>query len=203
MKRTVPHQHRILAERSWARGGPSPGEDVSRGRLGCPTCPRVDAAGGPRADTRPPPIQQPPSSQRSESRPLNSAARACRRPRQGRRGHPRRRKRLPAEGQPERPRKTSSARAKRRRRAAPHPATPRAGRRCKGGPNSHKKHSKDAGRRLEGQRRLRQRPRLRGREIHERRDPGPDRFSNTHGRRPPLARARSKRWPKRRPRRRV
>ena len=138
MKRTVPHQHRILAERSWARGGPSPGEDVSRGRLGCPTCPRVDAAGGPRADTRPPPIQQPPSSQRSESRPLNSAARACRRPRQGRRGHPRRRKRLPAEGQPERPRKTRSAGAKHRRRAAPHPATPSAGPTKKVSRNSHK-----------------------------------------------------------------
>ena len=40
-------------------------------------------------------------------------------PRHGRRGHPRHRTRLPAEGQPERPQKTRSARAKHRRRAAP------------------------------------------------------------------------------------
>ena len=78
MKRTVPHQHRILAERSWARGGPSPGEDVSRGRLGCPTCPRV---GDPRADTRPPPYST--VERRPESRPLKATARADRRPVKG------------------------------------------------------------------------------------------------------------------------
>ena len=53
-------------------------EDVSRGRLGCPTCPRV---GDPRADTRPPPYST--VERRPESRPLKATARADRRPVKG------------------------------------------------------------------------------------------------------------------------
>ena len=74
MKRTVPHQHRILAERSWARGGPSPGEDVSRGRLGCPTSPRVGAPSRAAPTRDPPPIQQPPFIAALGEQTLNSAA---------------------------------------------------------------------------------------------------------------------------------
>ena len=108
------------------------------GCRGCPTCPRVGAPSRAAPARRHATLASTVQSQRPESRPLNRAARACRRPRHGRRGHQRHRKRLPAEGQPERPQKTRSAGAKHRRRAAPHPATPRAGRRCRTTQDSHK-----------------------------------------------------------------
>ena len=52
MNRTVPHQHRNSRRAKLGQRLSIAREDVSRGRLGCPTCPRV---GDPRPDTRPPP----------------------------------------------------------------------------------------------------------------------------------------------------
>ncbi len=160
--------------------------------------------GGPaRRHATPPLFNSRPSSQRSESRPLKATARADRRPVTGAEATRDIVRGCPPKGSPNGPKKQGAP--EQNTGAAPRRTRPRRapGRRRRAAQAATKKHSKDAGRRLEGQRRLRQRPRLRRWEIQSRRDPGPDRFSNTDGRRPPLARARSQRWPERWSRRRL